>query len=76
MNKGKFLQIGCSNDEQVSMRSLIENRTNPHCVLVLIGYRIDLLLFVPTNRIVPLLPTKWNKYSPLLRDNPLKRGGP
>lgn len=29
MNKGKFLQIGCSNDEQVSMRSLIENRTNP-----------------------------------------------
>ena len=32
----------------------------PHCVLVLIGYRIDLLIFVPTNGIVPLLPMKWN----------------
>lgn len=26
-----------------------------HCVLVLIGCRIDLLLFVPTNKIVSLL---------------------
>lgn len=56
-NKGKFLRIGPLNDEQIWIRSFIENRlkVNPHCVLVLIGYRIDLLLFFPINRIVPLL---------------------
>lgn len=58
MNKGKFLRIGPSNDEQVWVHSLIENGINPHCVLVLIGYRIDLFIFVPTNRIVPLVPTE------------------
>jgi hypothetical protein len=46
MNKGKLLRIGPSNDEGVSAHSLIENSTNPHCVLVLIEYRINLLLFV------------------------------
>lgn len=59
MNKEKFLRMDRLNDEQVSMRmrSLTKNETNPHCVLVLIGYRIDLLFFVPTNRIVQLLLT-------------------
>jgi len=37
------------------MYSFIENGMKPHCVLVLIGYRIDLLLIVPTNRIVTFL---------------------
>lgn len=58
MNKGKLLRIGPSNDEQVWTQSLIENGINPRCVLVLIEYRINLLLFVPTNRIVPLLTTE------------------
>ena len=58
MNKGKLLPLGPSNDEQVWTYSFIENDSNPHCVLVLIEYRIDLLLFVLTNRIVPLLPTE------------------
>ena len=57
MNKEKFLRMGRLNDEQVSMHSLTKNETNPHCVLVRIGYRIDLLFFVPTNRIVQLLST-------------------
>ena len=62
-NKGKFLRMDRSNEKQVSMHSLTKNRINPpHCVLVLIGYRIDLLLFVPTNRIVQLLLTEQNKY--------------
>ena len=46
MNKGKLLRIGPSNNEGVSAHSLIENSTNAHCVLVLIEYRINLLLFV------------------------------
>lgn len=58
MNKRKLLQIGPSNDEGVWVHSLIENNINPHCVLVLIEYRINLLLFVLTNRIFPLLSTK------------------
>lgn len=62
MKKEKFLRMDRLNDEQVSMHSLTKNGTSPHCVLVLIGYRIDLLLFVPTNRIVQLLPTERNKY--------------
>ena len=45
MNKGKLLRIGPSNNEGVSAHSLIENSTNPHCVLVLIEYRINLLPF-------------------------------
>lgn len=49
MNKVKFLRIGSLNDEQIRMHSL---ESTSHCVLVLIWYRIDLLLFVPTNRIV------------------------
>ena len=43
----------------MGMSSLRENESgiNPlyHCVLVLIGYRIDLLIFVPTNGIRLLL---------------------
>jgi hypothetical protein len=46
MNKGKLLRIDPSNDEGISAHSLIENSTNPHCVLVLIEYRINLPLFV------------------------------
>lgn len=46
MNKGKLLRIGPYNDERVWVHSLIENNINPHCVLVLIEYRINLLLFV------------------------------
>jgi hypothetical protein len=52
MNKVKFLRISPLNEEQICMHSL---GSTPRCVLVLIGYRIDLLLFVPTNRIVTLL---------------------
>lgn len=45
MNEREFLRIGPLNDEQIGMHSFIKNRINPHCVLILIGYRIDLLLF-------------------------------
>lgn len=55
MKKGKLLRIGPLNDDQIWMHSLIEKGINPHCVLVLIEYRIDLLLFFPTNRTIPLL---------------------
>lgn len=55
MNKGKFLQIQISplNDEQIYILKWYQPPY--HCVLVLIGCRIDLLLFVPTNKIVSLL---------------------
>jgi hypothetical protein len=46
MHERKFERIGPSNDEGVWAHSLIENSINPHCVLVLIEYRINLLLFV------------------------------
>ncbi len=45
MNAKEFLRIGPLNDEQIWAHSFIENGINPHCVLILIGYRIDLLLF-------------------------------
>jgi hypothetical protein len=44
--------IDHSNDQKVSIYSPIMQSSR--CVLVLIGYRIDLLLFVLTNRVVPL----------------------
>lgn len=56
MAKVKLLRLELSNDEQIWRHLLREKGINPHCVLVLIGYRIDLLLFVPTNKIVPLVP--------------------
>ncbi len=55
MNEREFLPIGPLNDEQIGMRSFIKNRINPHCVLILIGYRIDLLLFFLLIRILPLI---------------------
>lgn len=49
---GQFLsQILISRNKSVCIRSSKMESTS-HCVLVLIWYRIDLLLFVPTNRIV------------------------
>ena len=56
MAKVKFLRLEPFNDEQIGRHLLIEKDINPHCVLVLIGYRINLLLFVSTSKIVPLLP--------------------
>ena len=58
MNKEKLLQTGLSNDEVVWVYSLIRSSFNPHCVLVLIEYRINLLRFVPTNRIFPYIINK------------------
>jgi hypothetical protein len=55
MNQAIFLRKCPLNDEQIWMHSLIEKGIDSHCVLVLIEYRIDLLLFFPTNRTVPLL---------------------
>ena len=55
MNKGNFLRIGTLNDDSIWMHSLIEKGMDPHCVLRLIEYRIDLLLFFLMNRIVPFL---------------------
>lgn len=57
MNKGKLLQISPLNDEQIyiCIHSYKMVSTPYHCVLILIGCRIDLLLFVPTNKIVSLL---------------------
>lgn len=58
MNKGKLLRIGPSDDEGVWAHSLIENSTNPHCVLVLIEYRINLLLFLLRTELFYILSTK------------------
>ena len=44
-----------------------------HCVLALIGYKIDLLLFVLTNRVVPLFSMESNQYSLFLIQNLLKK---
>lgn len=58
MNKGKFLQISPLDDEQIYIYAFTHIKWYQlpyHCVLVLIGCRIDLLLFVPTNKIVSLL---------------------
>lgn len=67
MNKGKFLQISPWDDEQIYIYAFTHIKWYQlpyHCVLVLIGCRIDLLLFVPTNKIVSLLLiiTKSNYY--------------
>lgn len=64
MNKGKFLRTGPAGHKQIyiyistftNINIHIKIGSTPHhCVLLLIGYRIDLLLFISMNRIVLLL---------------------
>lgn len=75
MNKEKLLQIGLSNDDVVWAYSLIRSSFNPHCVLVLIEYRINLLRLVPTNRIVLYIINKIEQTFPLiLRESTEQRG--
>lgn len=58
MNKVNLFQIGfffwMMNKPRCSYSYKMLS-TPDHCVLVLIGYRINLLLFVSTKKIVPLL---------------------
>lgn len=66
MNKEKLLQTGLSNDKVVWAYSLIMSSFSPHCVLILIEYRINLLRFVPTNRIFPYIINKIEQTFPLV----------
>lgn len=75
MNKEKLLQMGLSNDEVVWAYSLIRSSFNPHCVLILIEYRINLLRFVPTNRIFPYISNKIEQTFPLVLWILFEQGG-